>query len=126
MGKYIFILFSSWAFTLHSEELAVPLVMPDPTPQPRLAEEAKDFDTWLENFQEQAMDQGITEETLKRAKKHFVFDPKVIALDRKQPEGMLDFDTYYNGRVPPRIKEDQFWEAKRETYYPGQSGHPSL
>lgn len=62
---------------------------------------------WLENFQNQAMDQGITKETLKRAKKHFVFDPKVIALDRKQPEGMLDFDTYYKGRVPPRIKEAQ-------------------
>lgn len=104
MSKYIFILSLSWTFTLCGQEVSIPDTH-DPTAHPLLLEESKNFDTWLADFEERALTEGITEHTLQKAKKHFIFDPKVIALDRKQPEGMLDFDTYYEGRVPPRIKE---------------------
>jgi membrane-bound lytic murein transglycosylase B len=104
MGKYIFIIFLGWALTLRSEEIAI-LAIQDPVTQPQIAEKPKDFNAWAETFQKRALDEGITEETLKKARKHFIFDPVIIALDRKQPEGMLDFDTYYDARVPPKLKK---------------------
>ena len=104
MQKYLFILTLSLALTGYGEKLTTSSVQ-DPTAQPRIAEKPKDFQAWIEAFQERAMDEGITQETLEKANKYFIFDPVIIALDRKQPEGMLDFDTYYGARVPSKLKK---------------------
>jgi membrane-bound lytic murein transglycosylase B len=102
MQKYLFILSLGWALIGHGEELA-PSSAQAPKAKAEIAE--KDFKTWIKTFQKRAIDEGITKATLEKAKKHFIFDPVIIALDRKQPESMLDFDTYYEARVPPKLKK---------------------
>lgn len=53
------------------------------------------FDTWLLNFKSQARQKGISQTTLDAAFKDTSFLPRVIELDRKQPEGRMSFAVYY-------------------------------
>lgn len=64
---------------------------------PALAQE-QDFETWLNAFKAEALSQGIRAETLDSAFKGVEPIPRVIELDRNQPEFKLTFDQYL-GRV---------------------------
>ena len=53
-----------------------------------------DFETWLAKFREEARMKGITEATLNDGLRDLKPIPRVIELDRKQPEFTLTFDDY--------------------------------
>jgi membrane-bound lytic murein transglycosylase B len=55
---------------------------------------AASFDAWLVNFKAQARAQGISDATLKQAFDGVRPIPRVIELDRKQPERKIGFDEY--------------------------------
>jgi len=52
------------------------------------------FDLWLSSFKQEAHAQGISQTLLDRAFIGVKPNPRIIALDRKQPEGKLTFDQY--------------------------------
>lgn len=55
---------------------------------------ATDFDTWLGEFRSEALRKGITEATLTKALRDLKPLPRVIELDRRQPEFTLSFREY--------------------------------
>jgi membrane-bound lytic murein transglycosylase B len=66
----------------------------------------QDFQTWLDGLRRDAVSQGIRGETLDRALKGLTPIPRVIELDRKQPEFTLTFDQYL-ARVVPDARVQQ-------------------
>lgn len=58
-----------------------------------------DFRLWLAAFQQEAIGAGITPKTAMRVTEHIQFIPKVITLDRAQPEFVSTFFDYYRKRV---------------------------
>lgn len=58
-----------------------------------------DFKLWLSAFEQEAIGAGITPKTAMRVTEHIQFIPKVIALDRAQPEFVNTFFDYYRKRV---------------------------
>jgi membrane-bound lytic murein transglycosylase B len=56
--------------------------------------QAQSFDQWLVVFKNEARSQGITDQTLERAFANVKPIPRVIELDRKQPERKIGFDEY--------------------------------
>ena len=66
------------------------------------------FDEWLEDFRREAVDTGISAQTLDTAFRSVRVYPEVISLDRKQPEFRRDFQTYIDKAVNvQRIKQAQ-------------------
>lgn len=61
-----------------------------------LPAEAKDFAVWLQQFKMKAKQQGIQASTIEKAFSEAEFLPKIIDLDRKQPEKRLSFQEYKN------------------------------
>jgi membrane-bound lytic murein transglycosylase B len=57
-------------------------------------EDAAGFPTWLEGMKTEALSKGISQQTVDEALGHAQFLPKVIELDRKQPESTLTFRNY--------------------------------
>ena len=55
---------------------------------------AADFQTWLTNFRVEARNAGISEPTIQAALTNIKYLPKVIELDRKQPEKKMTFAQY--------------------------------
>lgn len=55
---------------------------------------AADFQTWLTHFRTEARANGISETTIQAALTHITPLPKVIELDRKQPEKKMTFAQY--------------------------------
>jgi membrane-bound lytic murein transglycosylase B len=53
-----------------------------------------DFPTWLRQFRAEALERGIRAETLDRSLAGIQPIPRVIELDRRQPETTLTFDQY--------------------------------
>jgi membrane-bound lytic murein transglycosylase B len=53
-----------------------------------------DFPTWLRQFRAEALERGIRAETLERSLAGIQPIPRVIELDRRQPETTLTFDQY--------------------------------
>ena len=62
---------------------------------------APDFAAWLVELRGEALNQGIRTETLDLALQGLAPNPRVIELDRKQPEFTLTFDQYRERVVPP-------------------------
>lgn len=63
------------------------------------------FTFWLEEFREEALQKGISEATIKAAFKGLKPIPRVIELDRNQPEFKLTFRQYLDRAVPKsRVK----------------------
>lgn len=60
---------------------------------------ADDFSSWLYNFRQEASAEGISESTLHEALDGLQPIPRVLELDRKQPEFTQTFWHYLNGRV---------------------------
>lgn len=67
-----------------------------------IAANAADFDTWLAQFKQEALAAGISQTTLDAALTGIRPLPKVIALDRKQPEKKMTFAQYKKGVVNPQ------------------------
>jgi membrane-bound lytic murein transglycosylase B len=69
----------------------------------RAAEE--DFATWLAGFRQDALAAGIRPATLDRALAGVAPIPRVIELDRKQPEGTLTYEGYLERVVTPERRK---------------------
>jgi len=65
----------------------------------------QDFATWLKGLRSEAAQKGIRAQTLDRALTGLQPIPRVIELDRKQPEFTLTFDQYIS-RVVPQSRVD--------------------
>ncbi len=65
-----------------------------------------DFQTWLAAFRLEASQKGISDATLDAALNGLKPIPRVVELDRKQPEFTLTFDQYIN-RVVPRSRVEK-------------------
>ena len=61
---------------------------------PASAQAAGDFDLWVKNFKKEAASKGISSDLLDRAFKDVKSIPRIIELDRKQPEGKMTFAQY--------------------------------
>lgn len=67
---------------------------------------AADFQTWLQNFKIEAAQNGISQTTINAALTDIQPLPRVIELDKKQPEKKMTFAQYKKGVVnPQRIKQ---------------------
>jgi len=62
-------------------------------------EEDHHFQSWLNDFKQQARQAGISEKTLNQAFKNMKPSPKVLDSDRKQPEFTRTFYQYFNSAV---------------------------
>ncbi len=71
---------------------------------PALAE--TDFQTWLKALRVEASQKGISDATLDAALSGLKPIPRVVELDRKQPEFTLTFEKYIN-RVVPRARVEK-------------------
>jgi membrane-bound lytic murein transglycosylase B len=83
--------------------LALSLVLGWGLPSPaRAADEAaaQDFTVWLAELRAEALGQGISPATLDAALSGVEPIPRVIELDRSQPEGTLTFEQYMERVVP--------------------------
>jgi len=65
-----------------------------------------DFQSWLVDLRDEAAGKGISKETLDAALTGIKPIPRVVELDRKQPEFTLTFDQYMN-RVVPRSRVEK-------------------
>lgn len=72
-----------------------------------------DFAAWLEGVRTEALEQGISAETLDAALTGIEPIPRVIELDRSQPEFTLSFDQYMARMIPPN-RVDKGREKLRE------------
>ncbi|HVI50217.1 MAG TPA: lytic murein transglycosylase [Candidatus Sulfotelmatobacter sp.] len=67
-----------------------------------------DFQSWLQGFRAEALQKGLKEETLDAALAGVQPIPRVLELDRKQPEFTLSFDDYVARVVSPaRVQRGQ-------------------
>ena len=62
----------------------------------------EDFGQWLEGVRSEALDRGIKKATLDQALTGVAQIPRVIELDRKQPEFTLSFKQYMSRVVPEK------------------------
>ncbi|HET6519421.1 MAG TPA: lytic murein transglycosylase [Geminicoccaceae bacterium] len=67
-------------------------------PSPALA---RDFAAWLEDFRDDALARGIRRETLDRALADVAPIPRVVELDRNQPERRFTFEEYRQRVLTP-------------------------
>jgi membrane-bound lytic murein transglycosylase B len=65
-----------------------------------------EFDQWLGGLRADALAQGITAATLDRALADLAPIPRIIELDRRQPETALTFAEYIDHVVTPQRRED--------------------
>ena len=55
---------------------------------------AEDWNTWLNGVKAEARQNGISENIINQALANIKPVPRVIELDRKQPEGTMTFEKY--------------------------------
>ena len=58
-----------------------------------------DFNIWLENFKTRALNEGISQETIDNSLNRAKIIPRIIELDRKQPEFTLTLSKYLSNVV---------------------------
>lgn len=63
------------------------------------AEDRDDFQKWLDGIRDEALQRGISEQTVNMALSDLEPDPRVIGFDRKQPEFEQTFEEYLDARV---------------------------
>ncbi len=64
-----------------------------------MANEDIEFDRWLIDLKQQARENGISDETLEKAFIGVKPSPRVVKLDRSQPETIQTFQDYFDKRV---------------------------
>lgn len=70
------------------------------------AHAAQDFNLWLQGVKAEALQAGISQQTIDRALSNISPIGRVIELDRKQPEGRLSFSTYKDRVINQRRIDD--------------------
>ncbi|QOR37869.1 lytic murein transglycosylase [Billgrantia diversa] len=90
---------------------------PDPAPSEAEGASPEDFRVWLSDFRRQARNEGVSEATLARALDGVRYRPRVIELDRSQPEFVRPIWQYLDSAVSQaRISQGQAKLAEhRET-----------
>ena len=71
------------------------------SPSAAVADEDADFARWLLEFKQEAREKGVSDETLEKAFKGVKPSPRVVKLDRSQPETIQTFQDYFDKRVTP-------------------------
>lgn len=69
------------------------------TALPALADEVDPFTTWLQALKEEASATGVSSQTIQKTFQQAQYLPRVIALDRAQPEFITPFLSYLERRV---------------------------
>ena len=64
------------------------------------ANEIDDFNTWLSNFEQKAIEVGISRQTIEKSFKNIVLNERVIELDQKQPEFTISLEKYLSNTTP--------------------------
>ena len=64
------------------------------------ANQIDDFDEWLSNFEQKAIEEGISRQTLEKSFKNIELNGRVIELDQKQPEFTISLDKYLSNTTP--------------------------
>ena len=64
------------------------------------ANQIDDFDEWLSNFEQKAIEEGISRQTLEKSFKNIELNCRVIELDQKQPEFTISLDKYLSNTTP--------------------------
>lgn len=80
--------------------LSFGMVSPAAVAQTQQAYNSKPFGLWISEFRNEAMQHGITPQTLDRSLNGLEPDERVIALDRKQPDSTMGFTQYKNSTLP--------------------------
>ena len=86
---FVFLMFASLAL----------IGVSSPAPAKTVVENSVAFADWLTGFRKQAQAKGIKDSTLKAAFASVKHIPRIIELDRRQPEFTLTFWKYLNGRI---------------------------
>ena len=82
------------------------------------AQAQMDFSTWLAEFSQEARARGISQATLDNTLRDIQIAPRVVELDRKQPEFVESFATYIERRVTPqRIARGQALLAEHQALF---------
>ena len=71
-------------------------------PEPTVSANSADFATWLVTLRQEAQARGIAANTLDAAFADIRLIPRVLELDRNQPEFKLSFRQYMNRVAPPK------------------------
>ncbi len=88
--------------------------------KPVLANNNENFNVWLNDFKLKAKQHGISQETIDNSLSNINLIPRVIELDRKQPEFTLTLNQYLNkvvskNRIEKGIKKiRENWELLEE------------
>ena len=69
------------------------------------AEDSTDFNIWLENFKTRALNEGISQQTIDNSLNKAKIIPRIIELDRKQPEFTLTLSKYLSNVVTKNRKK---------------------
>ncbi len=70
-------------------------------PVSAMADDDPDFSRWLADFKQEAHENGISEVVLEEAFIGVKPSPRVVKLDRSQPETIQTFEDYFEKRVTP-------------------------
>lgn len=82
------------------------------------AQAQMDFTNWLAEFSQEARARGISQATLDEALRDIQITPRVVELDRKQPEFVESFTTYIERRVTPqRVARGQALLAEHQALF---------
>ena len=64
------------------------------------ADEIDDFNAWLSNFEQKAVEVGISRQTIEKSFKNIELNKRVIELDQKQPEFTITLEKYLSNTTP--------------------------
>jgi membrane-bound lytic murein transglycosylase B len=68
-----------------------------------MADDGEGFQLWVANLRQEALDLHIAPQAIDATLNQAAYLPKVIDLDRKQPEFVTSFSAYVNRRINPRV-----------------------
>ena len=66
-----------------------------------------DFNAWRDTFQREAVEKGVSEQTVGSALADVTPDPKVLSLDRNQRVFRQSFEEFSEGRIAGRLQKAQ-------------------
>lgn len=77
------------------------------------------FQSWLKAVRQEALDLQIAPTAVEATLNQVTYLPRVIELDRKQPEFVTSFSAYVNRRISPRVvdKGKQMWQEYQGVLY---------
>ena len=84
--------------------------------QTPMIETEEDFQSWLVNFKSQAIEAGISNQTLSQAFADVHLNQKVLELDRRQPEFSSTFFEYFNRAVSDQRIESGIKNLKKHRH----------